>query len=319
MGDFFSRAVGTVFLRPYVFIFLIIFILAGFSQIGWKKTFLFLLVGYFTAFVSEVLSIHNGFPYGLYHYIETTRNRELWVAGVPLMDSLSYVFLAYCSYSTALFIFSPIYRHGKELFILDTSSLRCAWRTLLLSAFLMTFLDVVIDPVALQGSRWFLGQIYYYPKKGLYFGVPMSNFYGWFLVAGTMIFFLQKIISIKFFPDSIDRIFSRLPWGSFLGVFLYLGVLVFNTGISYLIKEFPLAIVNTFYILLFLALCYCFVQYKLERANSDDLKRHIREFPGGRLAVLMGERISMEDFDGGKNIHAYGRQGEDGAFQRRKG
>ena len=34
-------------------------------------------------------------------------DQELWVAGVPFMDSLSYVFLAYASYSLALVALTP--------------------------------------------------------------------------------------------------------------------------------------------------------------------------------------------------------------------
>ena len=39
---------------------------------------------------------------GHYYYIETTKGKELWVMGVPFMDSMSFVFLAWASYSMAL-------------------------------------------------------------------------------------------------------------------------------------------------------------------------------------------------------------------------
>jgi hypothetical protein len=54
-------------------------------------------------------------------------------------------------------------------------------------------LDVIIDPVALRGSRWFLGQIYGYPQPGVYFGVPISNFAGWFAMGFVLIWALQAI------------------------------------------------------------------------------------------------------------------------------
>ena len=43
-------------------------------------------------------------------------------------------------------------------------------------------LDLIIDPVALRGDRSFLGKLYYYPNGGLYFGVTIANFIGWFVV-----------------------------------------------------------------------------------------------------------------------------------------
>ena len=59
----------------------------------------------------------------------------------------------------------------------------------------MVTLDIVIDPLALRGYRWFLGQIYGYPEPGVYFGVTLSNFGGWFLVALGLIRVLQLLIT----------------------------------------------------------------------------------------------------------------------------
>ena len=56
--------------------------------------------------------MHNGFPFGLYHYIDATRAREIWIFGVPFMDSLSFTFLAFASYTVALLLSSPLYRRG---------------------------------------------------------------------------------------------------------------------------------------------------------------------------------------------------------------
>ena len=60
------------------------------------------VLGYLLAWMAEFSAINWGFPFGEYIYIPATVDRELWVAGVPFMDSLSYVFLAYASFSMAL-------------------------------------------------------------------------------------------------------------------------------------------------------------------------------------------------------------------------
>ncbi len=62
-----------------------------------------------------------------------------------------------------------------------------------LGAIFTTLLDVIIDPISKLGSQWFLGEIYYYVEKGFYFGVPFSNFAGWFLVSLAVILFNQGI------------------------------------------------------------------------------------------------------------------------------
>ena len=54
-----------------------------------------------------------------------------------------------------------------------------------MTGFLFAFIDMVIDPVALRGDRWFLGKIYYYPEPGVHFGVPFANYIGWAVVGAS--------------------------------------------------------------------------------------------------------------------------------------
>ena len=186
-------AVGTFTMRPYVFAFFAAYLLACVSHVGWGRTAAFTVAGYLIAFASEWLSINTGFPYGWYYYIDTTSSRELWVAGVPFFDSLSYVFLAYCSYATALFILSPLKSRHWDLATLETRAIRRSVSALVLGVFLQTFLDIVVDPVALQGRRWFLGQIYGYRENGIHFGVPLSNYWGWLLTSFCLVAAFQRI------------------------------------------------------------------------------------------------------------------------------
>ena len=83
---------STIALRPYVFIFLASYLFIAIINFGLRTTILFAALTYAVALGCEWSPVHNGFPFGLYHYIEATRAREIWVAGVPLMDSLSLLF-----------------------------------------------------------------------------------------------------------------------------------------------------------------------------------------------------------------------------------
>ena len=184
---------GTIALRPYVFVFLGAYLLLASLHLGAGRAVVFLALGYLISWAAELCAIHYGFPFGEYLYIPATRNRELWVAGVPLMDSLSYVFLAYASYCLALTALGRGRWEGLRFHLEDEAALQKSRRTLILGAVLMVTLDIIIDPVALRGYRWFLGQIYGYPEGGVYFGVPLSNFAGWFLVALVLIRVLQYL------------------------------------------------------------------------------------------------------------------------------
>ncbi len=209
----------TIIHRPYVFAFLLSFLVIGLLNRGLARTLLFLVIGFAVAYLSEFSSIRNGFPYGMYHYVYNNLQGELVWGGVPLWDSVSYAFLAYASYETAWFFIGRI------------GPIR------LIGPILMLLLDVVVDPLAVLGERWFLGRIFYYPDGGLYFGVPLSNFAGWFLVALTIIgmyTLLEKWVCRT--PPPL-----RFP---LLGPFFYWGILLFNLAMTFWIGETLLGIVG---------------------------------------------------------------------------
>src|SRR5271168_1280550 len=117
---------STIALRPYVFIFLASFLFIAVVNYGFRATILFTVLTYVVSLACEWSSIHNGFPFGLYHSVEATRDREIWVLGVPFMDSLSFTFLGVASYTVAMLLSAPLYRRGADLRILDTRELRRA-------------------------------------------------------------------------------------------------------------------------------------------------------------------------------------------------
>lgn len=227
---------GTVVLRPYVFAFLAAFLFAGVTQMGLKRTLAFMVCAYLIAFLSEYSSTRNGFPYGLYHYIDATRDRELWISNVPFMDSLSYVFLSYFSINTAIFFVAPLKRRGWEVRPAVTHEIRRSKKALFLAPLLFMLLDVIIDPVALQGSRWFLGQIYYYPEGGIHFGVPLSNYAGWYIVGFAITLAYRLMFSV--FQGTKEPGWKDFPYRDMLCPAVYFSVFIFNLTVTLYLGEF---------------------------------------------------------------------------------
>ncbi|MEM5789852.1 MAG: carotenoid biosynthesis protein [Syntrophobacteraceae bacterium] len=258
---------GTVVLRPYVFAFLAMYVIAASRHIGWKRTLVFIPVGYTLAWISEFASITWGFPYGDYYYIHTTVGRELWVFGVPFMDSLSYVFLSYCSYSMALFLLSPVTISSGTLAVHETRYERRSFQVLILGAFLFMMLDVIIDPVALLGDRWFLGKIYGYKFEGHYFGIPMSNFGGWFVVGLVLIATLQILDRIVPAPIKKAPVLPLVSWMRLLGPILYFSVLFFNMAVTFYINEYLLGFVDVMIVSMLLVLTLFFTGYKIRHRS----------------------------------------------------
>ncbi|MCC2643596.1 MAG: conserved rane protein of unknown function [Nitrospira sp.] len=231
----------TVLFRPYVFIFLAAFLFSAIALIGWPRTWRFWLISWMTAFVCEFSSTRNGIPFGWYHYNDSTVGQELYLSNIPFMDSISFSFLLYASYCLALLFLLPIRSPSgtsaaPRLPILKFDlPLRTSWPVFFLTVLFFVYIDMVIDPVALRGDRWFLGKIYYYPVPGLHFGVPIANYAGW-AVVGT-------ISLLLYFP--LDRrVRSPLPAHQsstthrlLLGGGLYYGVLAFNLAVTFWIGE----------------------------------------------------------------------------------
>jgi putative membrane protein len=157
------------------------------------------------------------------------------------MDSLSFTFLLFASYCMALVFVLPSARssHRRLQFFLDPA-IRTAWPALVLSAAFLTFIDVIIDPVALRGDRWFLGSIYGYPEPGVYFGIPLMNFVGW-AVVGLVALSIYFVIDRRLPPPPAD---TTVTGYLLLGCALYYGVLLFNLTITFWIGEPLLGLVG---------------------------------------------------------------------------
>ena len=237
--EYLSLFFKTILLRPYVFVFLAAFLFSAIRLIGWPRVWRFWLISWATAFVCEFSSTRTGIPFGWYFYNGSTVGQELYFSNIPFMDSISFSFLLFASYCVALGLLLPFDSSAKiERALLKEVRFDVEARTsrtvYALTACLFAFIDMVIDPVALRGDRWFLGKIYYYPDPGWHFGVPFANYIGW-AVVGLISLAMYFPLDRRLPPLSpIQSITQRL----LLGIGLYYGVLTFNLGVTFWIGEF---------------------------------------------------------------------------------
>jgi uncharacterized membrane protein len=179
--------------RPYVTAFLLAFIALSWLEQGRLRTLIWLVTGYFVAFLAEWGSINHGIPFGYYTYHYDALENDLLIAGVPFFDSLSFAFLSYVSFSFAQFFLSPLNRRGLDVQRITPRNVRNSAAVLFLGAFLMTVIDLVTDPATHLGAHWFLGDIYSYPDPGYHFDVTLANYAGWFVVGWVIIFINQRV------------------------------------------------------------------------------------------------------------------------------
>jgi uncharacterized membrane protein len=111
---------------------------------------------------SETLSILTGFPFGHYYFTESL-GPKLFL--VPLVIGPAYFGMGYLSWTLARIILGDHHRPRPRLFAVP-----------LLASFLMVAWDLSIDPLAST-----VRQAWIWKDGGSYFGVPASNFFGWYL------------------------------------------------------------------------------------------------------------------------------------------
>ena len=260
--------VKTLLLRPYIFVFLGVSLVLASRLLGWKRTGAMFGMTWAIAFVCELASTRIGFPFGDYDYTASTVGEEWYIANIPFMDSLSFTFLLYASYCFALWFFLPYqsssHTTGRHLLVRKPLS----WPVIGLTCLLFMFLDIVIDPVTMQGGRWFLGHIYGYPDPGVYFGVPLANFAGWFVVG------LTAMTGYRFLDQRTDLL-PELPRTIparevLLGCGLYYGALLFSLIVTFWIGEPSLGIVGCVIYLPITALTLLKMQRELPVASSSE-------------------------------------------------
>lgn len=271
MLHFFYLFFSTIAYRPYVFVFLTCYLFLAITNIGWKRTALFSCLAFVVAFLSEWSSAvaATGFPFGLYYYINTTSDKELWIAGVPFMDSLSFTFLSYVSWELATTLLGCLRVSWRDVQVLDGEKVRRTWAVNFLAPFLMMYLDIIIDPVALLGDRWFLGKIYYYPGGGSYFGITLANFFGWYFVCFVIVrlfVWLEKAVFAR--ANNLTSGLLNYRYKALGAAILYIGILGFNLFMTFWIGERQLGVVGVIIVLPILLL----ILLKLHQSHRENFQ-----------------------------------------------
>lgn len=158
----------------------------GTQRYGLKSMIVFFLMVNVVGFFFENLSVSTGFPFGNYHYTNLLNMPMIWQ--VPLDVALLYFAMGYISWTIANTLLDRADERLSDKFNL--------YALPIVSAFLMTSWDVVFDPT---WSTHF--QTWIWEDGGGFYGVPLSNYLGWYLV--TWIFFQGFAFYLSRNPDTL--------------------------------------------------------------------------------------------------------------------
>lgn len=130
-----------------------------------RGTLVFTALCLSVAGLSELVSLHTGFPFGSYYFTEVMGPK---VAGLPILLVLAYLGIAYCSWVLSLLMVG----YRRPLVGFRTAMVP------LLASFVMLAWDLSME------ADWStIDKAWIWRDGGHYFGVPLTNFIGWYLTA----------------------------------------------------------------------------------------------------------------------------------------
>lgn len=154
-------------------------LLHGALRYGWGGILTFIAICLIVSNALENLSILTGFPFGHYHYTDGLGPKLLLV---PLLIGPAYISTGYLAWVIGNVLIGDI-RRGTGAFTV--------FATPFIAAFAMVAWDVCLDPTLSTVLKFWIWE-----DGGGYFGVPLTNYLGWFLT--VYIFFQLFALYVRF-------------------------------------------------------------------------------------------------------------------------
>jgi putative membrane protein len=154
--------------------------------LGWKDFALFAGATLLVPTLLEWIGTRYGRIFGRYHYTEAAGPQA--VPGVPWLIVIMWPVMIYPSWLAAVAVMRIV---GWEHEVMAVA----------LTPLFATLIDLVLDPVAVQDGLW------QWRKKGKWFGVPRTNFDGWFVtVLVTTYIFINLGVPVAPQADGLDTL-----------------------------------------------------------------------------------------------------------------
>lgn len=143
----------------------------GALRYRWSGMLAFVAICLVVSNIMENTSILTGFPFGHYHYTDGL-GPKLFL--VPLLIGPAYFSTGYLAWAVSNVLVGEV-RRGSSAFT--------TFAVPFIASFLMVIWDLCLDPTAST-----IRHIWIWEQGGGYFGVPLTNYLGWFF---TVYVFLQ--------------------------------------------------------------------------------------------------------------------------------
>lgn len=173
-------------------LFLLAFVLIhGALRYRWSGIFVFVLIALVVSNILENVSILTGFPFGHYYYTDAL-GAKLFL--VPVLIGPAYIGTGYLAWVIGSALVGEVRRDSSALTVIATP---------IIAGGAMVVWDICFDPTLSTIEKFWIWQ-----DGGGYFGVPLTNYLGWFLT--VYLFYQFFALAIRFgFPKGASAAASR--------------------------------------------------------------------------------------------------------------
>ena len=162
---------------------------------GWSRALRLLALVFIVSLTFESIGVATGLIYGPYHY--TNKLGPLFLGLVPYLIPVAWFMMSYPSFVIADRLIPMNWNHWQRILSIAA-----------VGGLVMTAWDLVMDPIMVAGGHWV------WDVNGAYHGIPLQNFWGWWLTVFTT-YALYLMVSGK--ASKIpDTKFDRLALLSYL-------------------------------------------------------------------------------------------------------
>ena len=175
-----------------VFLGFLFFIFHSTVFLGLFNTLLFFISSFLISLFLELIGANKGYIFGKYSYNTQLCPGPL-VGNVPILIALSWTGLIYMSLNYSFIIIGINF---NDLITLEN---------ILFTSLLITILDLVLDPIAVDEGRW------KWQSPGKYYGIPIKNFFGWFFNTAIILSFYKLFSKEHFLNEEFEFYITYSP------------------------------------------------------------------------------------------------------------
>lgn len=208
-----SLAPTAIPVSSLVLLLLAFILVHGALRYGWGGILIFVAIALVASNILENVSILTGFPFGHYYYTGML-GPKLFL--VPLLIGPAYLGTGYLAWTLATILIGDVRRDSSAFTVIATP---------VIGAFAMVVWDLCFDPTLSTILHFWIWQ-----QGGGYFGVPLTNYLGWFLT--VYLFYQGFALYVRF--GSTRRTQERMPRSFYLQAAVTYAVIGLSFTLQYL-------------------------------------------------------------------------------------